>query len=67
MLTGRNFAAYAGVLKTFPTLNLTQNDVHLSYLPLAHVLENICVIAMFVYGGQIVPYSGDVRNIKDDL
>lgn len=67
MLSGRNFAAYAGVLKNFPQLSLTEEDVHLSYLPLAHILENICVLAMLVYGGKIVPYSGDVKKIKDDL
>lgn len=41
--------------------------MHLSYLPLAHILENICVLAMLVYGGRIIPFGGDVRNLKNDL
>lgn len=67
MLAGRNFAAYAAVLNFMPILNLSQDDVHLSYLPLAHILENICILAMLAYGGKIVPYSGDVKNLKADL
>lgn len=39
----------------------------MSYLPLAHILENVCVLAMFVNGGTVVAYSGDVKNLKNDI
>ena len=67
MLSQKNFAAFSAVLKNSPDLQLNQNDTHLSYLPLAHILENICVLAMFVYGARICPFSGDIKNVKDDL
>lgn len=41
--------------------------MHLSYLPLAHILENIGVLAIFVYGGTVVPFSGDIKNLKIDI
>ena len=67
MHSQKNFAAYAGVLKNNPQLGVSEGDTHLSYLPLAHVLENICVLAMLVFGGRICCYSGDVKNLKNDL
>lgn len=38
MLSQKNFAAFAAVLKNSPDLQLNQHDTHLSYLPLAHIL-----------------------------
>jgi long-chain acyl-CoA synthetase len=67
MLSQKNFSAFAGILKNFDILEFNENDTHLSYLPLAHILENICVLAMFVFGGRICPFSGDVKNIKNDI
>lgn len=67
MLSQKNFSSFAAILKNFEVLEFSQNDTHLSYLPLAHILENICVLAMFVFGGRICPFSGDVKNIKSDI
>jgi long-chain acyl-CoA synthetase len=46
---------------------LVPTDVHLSYLPLAHVFERCIVTGIMGFGGTICFYSGDVMKIKDDL
>jgi long-chain acyl-CoA synthetase len=42
-------------------------DVHLSYLPLAHVMERIFTIWLIFKGGTIGFYGGDVLRLKNDL
>jgi long-chain acyl-CoA synthetase len=49
------------------SLNLKANDVHLSYLPLPHILERLVVCALIYYGAAIGFYSGDVLKMKEDL
>jgi len=46
---------------------MDSKDVHLSYLPMAHVFERLCTVGMLFKGGRIGFYSGDVQKIKDDL
>ena len=46
------------------TLN---TDVHLSYLPMAHVLERLFICFIISNGASIGFYSGDVQKLKDDL
>jgi long-chain acyl-CoA synthetase len=67
MLSSRNFAAFTGVLKSSKSFHFNDDDVHLSYLPLAHVFENVCVIGIFTFGGRIIAFGGDVRKLRDDL
>ena len=38
----------------------------LSFLPLAHMLERCCEVAVYIAGGAVGFYSGDIRNIVDD-
>ncbi|GFE52900.1 hypothetical protein BaOVIS_003040 [Babesia ovis] len=40
---------------------------YLSYLPLAHMYERLYIDSSLFMGGKIGVYSGDVRNILDDL
>lgn len=42
-------------------------DVHLSYLPLAHIYEKLNVISLIHFGAAIGFYQGDVLKIMDDL
>ena len=44
-----------------------QDDVHLSYLPLAHMLERVVTTFVFSAGAQIGFYTGDVQNLFDDI
>lgn len=43
------------------------DDVYLSYLPLAHLMERLLQCAMAVAGGRIGMYTGDPRNLREDL
>eukprot|EP01062_Namystynia_karyoxenos_P062552 TRINITY_DN55454_c0_g1_i1.p2 TRINITY_DN55454_c0_g1~~TRINITY_DN55454_c0_g1_i1.p2 ORF type:complete len:682 (+),score=243.58 TRINITY_DN55454_c0_g1_i1:107-2152(+) len=42
-------------------------DVHLSYLPLPHVFERTCQMAVFWGGGRIGFYQGDTLKILEDV
>lgn len=43
------------------------DDSHLSYLPLAHMLERMVSQMIICFGGSMGFYSGDVNSIRDDL
>ncbi|XP_050726596.1 long-chain-fatty-acid--CoA ligase 1-like isoform X2 [Eriocheir sinensis] len=43
-----------------------KSDVLLSFLPLAHMLERCCEVAVYIAGGAVGFYSGDIRNLVDD-
>ncbi|KAL7751852.1 medium-chain fatty acid-CoA ligase faa2 [Sorochytrium milnesiophthora] len=60
-----NFASEA-VFKYFGT-EVTSDDVHISYLPLAHIMERTVLISMFGCGGQIAFYRGDVNQLVEDI
>lgn len=45
---------------------LTTDDVHLSFLPLAHMYERMNHLNLFVSGGRIGYYSGDVKQLLED-
>jgi long-chain acyl-CoA synthetase len=42
-------------------------DVHISYLPLAHIYERVNTISCTHAGGAIGFYSGDVQRLLDDI
>jgi long-chain acyl-CoA synthetase len=48
-------------------IELTKKDVHLSYLPLAHIFERINCVNALLNGASIGFYQGDVLKIADDL
>jgi len=43
------------------------DDVHLSYLPLPHMFERMCTVAILGFGGAIGFYQGDTLKIVEDL
>ena len=43
-----------------------QSDVMLSFLPLAHMLERCCEVSVYIAGGAVGFFSGDIRNLVDD-
>lgn len=45
---------------------LTPEDVHLSYLPLAHMYERINHLNMFLSGARIGYFSGDIKRLLED-
>jgi len=48
-------------------LNFTDNDVHLSYLPLPHIFERGIVHMFLAIGATICFYQGDMQKLKEDL
>uniref|UniRef100_A0A667YSB0 Arachidonate--CoA ligase n=1 Tax=Myripristis murdjan TaxID=586833 RepID=A0A667YSB0_9TELE len=42
-------------------------DVHISYLPLAHMFERVVEGVMLVHGARIGFFQGDIRLLMDDL
>jgi len=67
MITHAQFVGIAaGALKCKGLESLDQHDVHLSYLPIAHILERI-VDQVFLYlGARIGYYRGDTLKIVED-
>jgi long-chain acyl-CoA synthetase len=66
MVTHGGAVADAGAAKT-SDLGLTKDDVHLSYLPLAHVFERLVHCAVVMVGGAIGFYQGDTLTLMDDI
>ncbi|XP_024863184.1 long-chain-fatty-acid--CoA ligase 1-like isoform X2 [Kryptolebias marmoratus] len=46
---------------------LGPSDVHLSYLPLAHMFEKTVQGVVLMQGGRIGFFQGDIRRLSDDL
>ncbi|KAG8184594.1 hypothetical protein JTE90_005208 [Oedothorax gibbosus] len=42
-------------------------DVMMSFLPLAHMLERLCEVTVYMNGGSLGFYGGDIRTLMDDL
>ncbi|PVD38183.1 hypothetical protein C0Q70_00794 [Pomacea canaliculata] len=47
--------------------DLTPDDCHLSYLPLAHVYERANLVALLCHGSHVGYFSGDIKLLIDDL
>lgn len=48
-------------------IEINKDDTHISYLPLAHVMERILFYTMIWYGAWVGMYGGDILKIKEDL
>jgi len=62
---GNLIATTSGAM--FSGMVLNKNDVHLSYLPLAHMFERAIQCAIFCGGARIGFYCGDTKKILDDI
>lgn len=70
MTTHENFAAMAAaVLHVLSTTSMvfSAEDVHFSYLPLAHSFERLMQAIMFLYGAQVGFFQGDRTLLLSDL
>ncbi|XP_074084970.1 long-chain-fatty-acid--CoA ligase 1 isoform X2 [Macrotis lagotis] len=57
----------AFVKVTEKTLHLNSSDTHISYLPLAHMYEQLMMCVMLCHGAKIGFFQGDIRLLMDDL
>lgn len=46
---------------------MSPSDVHISFLPLAHMFERVVQGVMIVHGARIGFFQGDIRLLSDDL
>ncbi|XP_029297555.1 long-chain-fatty-acid--CoA ligase 1-like isoform X2 [Cottoperca gobio] len=69
MLTHRNVVSNcsAFIKMTESNAQTTSEDVLLSFLPLAHMLERVVEGVMIVHGARIGYFQGDIRLLSDDL
>ncbi|RHZ43817.1 hypothetical protein Glove_853g5 [Diversispora epigaea] len=64
---GNIVADVAGFLASIPNQQIfTSEDIHLSYLSLAHIFERITLAALLFSGSAIVFYSGLLSNVLSD-
>ncbi|XP_037972820.1 long-chain-fatty-acid--CoA ligase 5 isoform X2 [Plutella xylostella] len=68
MLTHENVvASLCSVIMQLGEHRPSKHDVMISFLPLAHMLERCCENALYMVGGAVGFYSGDIRRLADDL
>ncbi|XP_074503844.1 long-chain-fatty-acid--CoA ligase 1-like [Sebastes fasciatus] len=69
MLTHRNIVSNcaAFIKLTEVCCPLSCSDVHISFLPLAHMFERVVQSVMIVQGARIGFFQGDIRLLADDL
>lgn len=68
MLTHRNFAANIGGIGTFDgEFDMRDDDVYISYLPLAHSLERFMWSCCFAMKLQYGFFQGDILKLREDL
>lgn len=53
MLSHMNFASFCSIIQLNKDFNFDDTEVYLSYLPLPHILERMCVFAMIFLGAQV--------------
>lgn len=46
---------------------LEHEDVHFSYLPLAHIFETVVQVSIFENGGAVGFFGGNIKQLLDDL
>lgn len=62
-----NVSGVIEIIKNFVPLMDNPQQLSVSYLPLSHMFEQICHWSMFILGGAVGYYSGDVRLLMDDI
>ncbi|XP_059476454.1 long-chain-fatty-acid--CoA ligase 5 isoform X2 [Neocloeon triangulifer] len=68
MLSHENVvAAVASVIMQLGDHKITNTDIMISFLPLAHMLERCCEIGIYTVGGAVGFFSGDVKRLADDM
>ncbi|KAL1139986.1 hypothetical protein AAG570_006963 [Ranatra chinensis] len=68
MLTHENVVAgVCAVILQLGDHRPTSTDIMISFLPLAHMLERCCENGLYMVGGAVGFYSGDITHLSDDM
>lgn len=60
-------ADVAGVNARLGALHVDRSDVHISYLPMAHMFERLIQECVYLVGASVGFYTGDAAKIFDDI
>ncbi|XP_070835446.1 long-chain-fatty-acid--CoA ligase 1a isoform X1 [Chaetodon trifascialis] len=60
-----NTAAFIRITEVHCMVDL--HDIHVSYLPLAHMFERVVQGVILIHGARIGYFQGDIRLLMDDL
>ncbi|XP_003380550.1 lonCoA ligase 5 [Trichinella spiralis] len=67
MLSHGNIIANSTVQIMFKNAPVCSSDILISFLPLAHMFERLMELCVLMLGGCVGYYSGDIRQITDDM
>lgn len=67
MLTHGNIVADVTTLDYFKYSDINNKDVMISFLPLAHMFERVAQTSIYMEGGSVGFYSGDIQRLADDI
>ena len=67
MLTHANVIADCTTVEYFKNTKLTNDDVMISFLPLAHMFERLVHAVVYSEGGSVGFFRGDIRLLPDDI
>ncbi|XP_054707375.1 long-chain-fatty-acid--CoA ligase 6-like [Uloborus diversus] len=68
MLTHKNIMAnVSSAMLQFGETAPGSNDIMLSFLPLAHMFERCCQVGLYMTGGQVGFFQGDIRKLNEDF
>ena len=67
MLTHQNIIAVIAAIMEKHDISFNSDDVHLSYLSMAHMFEKLLFSILIFNGARIGLYHGDVKLLKHDL
>lgn len=69
MLSNANMVAnVSGIYQHLSSaMTVHTDDVHISYLPLAHMMERIVQLLVYTLGARVGFFRGDVKELVDDI
>ncbi|KAI1717755.1 AMP-binding enzyme domain-containing protein [Ditylenchus destructor] len=67
MLTHGNIIADCTTLDYFKYADINNKDVMISFLPLAHMFERVAQTSIYMEGGSVGFYRGDIKHLADDI
>eukprot|EP01117_Protostelium_nocturnum_P020817 TRINITY_DN95_c0_g1_i1.p1 TRINITY_DN95_c0_g1~~TRINITY_DN95_c0_g1_i1.p1 ORF type:complete len:683 (+),score=236.38 TRINITY_DN95_c0_g1_i1:88-2136(+) len=61
------YTAQVAAIMSHSSINLSREDVHLSYLPLAHVFERVLMYTVFAVGANAGFHQGNINELINDI